>query len=296
MRQTGRNLFALMVLAAGAAEGAGLSADATRAWDGYLQAAQEKMDARLRPGSCFLWAEESDGRMQELREGEIVVAPGSDQNPKRIPGGLIHHWIGAVFVPGVSLDELLATVRDYSRYGKFYPSVVSAKLVSRSGPVDRLTTIEKHKAMFSNIALDADFTATYKDAGHGRAYNISHGTRLQEIENYGDGKQRELPPDASKAYLWRLDTITRYEQRDGGVYMEIEAFALSRDIPASLRWLVDKFVRQAAQGAMATTLRQTRDAVMKDSSVAREKSFAPVKPPQQAAESKSARASGLSIR
>jgi len=271
MRQGGRSLFALMILAAGAADGAGLNPDAVRAWEGYLEAAHQSMDARLRPNACFLWAEEREGRMERLRNGEIVVAPGSGQNPKRVPGGLIHHWVGAVFVPGVSLEDLLTTVRDYERYGKFYPSVVSARLISRLGPVDRLTTIEKHRAMFSIIALDADFTATYKDAGPGRAYNISHGTRLQQIENYDDARQHKLPPDAAKAYLWRLETITRYETRDGGVYMEIEAFALSRDIPAGLRWLVDRFVRQAAQGAMATTLRETRDAVMQDSAVAREK-------------------------
>lgn len=282
MLATGRNLFALMVLAAGAGKAAGLNSDVHSAWDRYLEAAQAKMNARLRSGGCFLQAEENAGQMQRLKNGEIVVAPGADQNPKRIPGALIHHWIGAVFVPGVTLDELLATVRDYTQYGKFYPSVVSAKLVNRSGPIDRVTTIEKHKAMFSNIALDADFTATYNELGNGRAYNISHGTRLQQIDNFGDGKQRELPPDASRAYLWRLDTITRYEERDGGVYMEIEAFALSRDIPASLRWLVERFVRQAAASAMATTLRQTRDAAMEESAVAREKSSAPIKLPRQA--------------
>ncbi len=271
MLESGRSLFALMVLAAGVAEGAGLNSQIVKAWDGYLDAAHDKMNARLGPDGCFLWAEEREGRMQRLRDGEILVAPGSDQNPRRVPGGLIHDWIGAVFVPGVSLEDLLGTVRDYNRYGRFYPSVVSAKLLIRSGPVDRLTTIERHRAMFSNIALDGDFTATYKDAGHGRAYNISHGTRLQQIENYGDAKQRELPPDAPKAYLWRLHSITRYEERDGGVYLEIEAFALSRDIPASLQWLVDMFVRQSARGAMAATLRLTRDAVMEDSVVAREK-------------------------
>jgi len=283
MREAGRSLFALMILGAGAAAGAGLNSDVLRAWDRYLEAAHQNMDARLGPNTCFLWAEEREGRMERLRNGEILVAPGSDQNPKRVSGGLIHHWIGAVFVPGVSLEDLLATLRDYSRYGKFYPSVVSARLLTRSGPVDRLTTIEKHRAMFSNIALDGDFTATYRDAGHGRAYNISHSTRLQQIENYGDAKQRELPPDAPKAYLWRLDSITRYEERDGGVYLEIEAFALSRDIPASLQWLVDIFVRQAARGAMAATLRLTRDAVTEDSAVAREKSAAPVKLPAHAA-------------
>ena len=30
-----------------------------------------------------------------------------------MPGGLIHHWIGAVFVPNVKLDDVFDVTRDY---------------------------------------------------------------------------------------------------------------------------------------------------------------------------------------
>ena len=29
------------------------------------------------------------------------------QNPKKVSGGLIHDWMGAVFVPNLKLDDIL---------------------------------------------------------------------------------------------------------------------------------------------------------------------------------------------
>jgi hypothetical protein len=116
--------------------------------------------------------------------------------------------------------------------------------------------------MFSHFALAATFVATYQEMGS-RAYSTSRTTKLQQVEDYGDPKQVELEPDAPSAYIWRLSSVTRYEQRDGGVYLEIEGMALSRTIPAGLGWVVSPFVRHAAEETMEAALRQTRDAVEK---------------------------------
>lgn len=262
MSRGGRS-FALLLLAFGAAAAADLNPQTEQAWNGYVASVRARMDARLGPTACFLWAEEDAGRLQRLRAGDILVAP-ADPTPWRVPGGLIHHWLGAVFIPGVTLDEVLSTLRNYSRYPQYYPSVVSSKLLARDGPTDWFTSMERHQAMFSRIALDASFTSTYTDAGAKRAYSTSSTTRLQQIQNYGGREQHELAPDAAKAYMWRLSTISRYLERDGGVYVELEGMVLSRDIPASLRWLVAHFVREAAANTMAGSLRQTRDAVLAD--------------------------------
>ena len=45
--------------------------------------------------------------------------------------------------------------------------------------------------------------------------------------------------------------------RDGGVYLELETIGLSRDMPASLRWLVKSIVRRVSRWSLSTTLRQT---------------------------------------
>jgi hypothetical protein len=35
--------------------------------------------------------------------------------------------------------------------------------------------------------------------------------------------------------VWKVMSITRYMEREGGVYLELETIGLSREIPPSLR-------------------------------------------------------------
>ena len=52
-----------------------------------------------------------------------------------------------------------------------------------------------------------------------------------------------------------------FEGYDGGVLIENESIALSRDIPASIRWLLNPIVNHLPRNSISTALRQTRDAV-----------------------------------
>jgi hypothetical protein len=45
------------------------------------------------------------------------------------------------------------------------------------------------------------------------------------------------------------------------VYLEIEAIALTRDIPLSVFWLVNPAVHRLSMSSLTVTLRQTRQAV-----------------------------------
>jgi hypothetical protein len=58
-----------------------------------------------------------------------------------------------------------------------------------------------------------------------------------------------------------MHSIASYEERDGGGYLELEALALTRDIPASLRALVRPAVNHLSISSLSATLRQTREAV-----------------------------------
>jgi hypothetical protein len=84
---------------------------------------------------------------------------------------------------------------------------------------------------------------------------------VQEIEHYGQANEQELPPNQGSGYVWRLYSVARFEQRDGGTYVEVEAIALSRDIPIALRWLVNPIVRRVSKNSMLVSLQQMREAV-----------------------------------
>ena len=51
--------------------------------------------------------------------------------------------------------------------------------------------------------------------------------------------------------------------RDGGVYAELEAIVLSRDVPAYIRWLVNSIGSRLSRNSILTSLEQTREAVRK---------------------------------
>ncbi len=232
------------------------------AWDDYVRAANASMRERLRPDRSFLWIDEHPRLAQQLRSGNLVIAPAGDANPKHVPYGLIHHWIGAIFLPNARLSGVLSVVRDYDHYRDYYPSaVLASKCLGQSGAGDQFSLLLISKAALAKTAISSQDQAVYYELDPRRWYSVSSTTRVQEFEYYGGPDQRTLPPDQGHGYLWRLYGIARYEQRDGGVYLEMEAMALSRDIPAPVRWFVDPLVRRLARDSIATTLRRTSEAV-----------------------------------
>jgi hypothetical protein len=84
---------------------------------------------------------------------------------------------------------------------------------------------------------------------------------VQEIQHYAQANEQELPPNQGSGYIWSLYSIARFEQRDGGTYVEVEAIALSRDIPTAVRWLVNPIVRRVSRNSMLISLEQTKEAV-----------------------------------
>jgi hypothetical protein len=252
---------------------ASLEPAASKAWDDYVNSAKMRMEQRLAPGETFLWVEEAPDRLARVRAGEIVVSPAGPENPKRVPAGLIHDWIGAAFIPHVKLTDVLHVVRDYARYKESYqPSVLDSKVIATGDSKDRFSMLLMNRALFLKTALDTDYEATFVPVDDRRLYSVSRTTRVQEIEEYGAPGQHPLPEGVGHGLIWRLFSITRYVERDGGVYIELEVIGLSRDIPVSVRWLVEPIVRRVSRSSLSTSLRQTENAVRMQAELAHRKS------------------------
>ncbi len=243
-------------------QAASLKADTVAAWDAYVQSVNASLQARLRPGGSFLWTDEDPERGAKVRGSEIVVGPAPGPNPLKVSGGLIHHWIGAAFLRGAKLSGILDVTRDYGRYKEFYgPSVVESKALARGASEDRFSMLLMNKAFFLKMAVDADYRATNVRLDDRRFYSIARTTRLQEIEDYGLAGERRLPEGDGGGYLWKLLCVERLEQRDGGVYIEMEAVALSREIPGAIHLVVDPIVRRVSRSSLLASIKQTEDAV-----------------------------------
>lgn len=255
-------LATLLFLAASVASKASqLNPETSSAWNEYIQAQTARV-AETCHNRLFLWSDQSPDRIRRLREGEVVVAP-MGENPKAVPHGMIHHWIGVVFLPGANLNDVLAVVRDYDKYQKFYaPNVVESRLLQRGSTEDAFSLRMLNKAVVTKFALDAEFQTSYTQLDENRWYSVGYSTRIREVEDYGQPNQYELPPDTGRGFIWRLYNIARFEQRDGGVYVELEAVALSREVPGALRWVINPVVRRASKGSMLVSLQKTQEAVL----------------------------------
>ncbi len=179
-----------------------------------------------------------------------------------MPGGLIHHWIGAVFIPGATLTSLRAIFRDYESYKEYYkPVVADSKRLPCNGADERFSMIWQHRVLFVSAAIEGQYQIHHVEVDPRRGYSIATTTQMREIESYGQPDERYLAPGQGNGFIWRMHSIARYEERGGGVYLEVEAIALTREIPGSLRWLVSPIVNHLSINSLTTTLQQTRHAV-----------------------------------
>jgi hypothetical protein len=241
-------------------EGAELKKDTQQAWDAYIQMANSQMVDRTH--GPFLWIDEVPARSHNVHDGKILVSPIGRQNPKPVPSGLIHDWIGAAFIPEARLEDVLSAARDYGHYKEFYkPSVIDSKSLGTAGACDKYLMLLANHEGVTSTALKGEYEACYHRLDDRRCYSIAHATRMQEIRHYAEVGAQELPSDQGSGYIWRIYSVTRFEERDGGVYVELEVIVLSRDIPVAVRWMVIPIVNRFSKNAMLTSLRQLEEAV-----------------------------------
>ena len=239
-----------------------LKPETLKAWEDHEHAAIDAMQHRLHDGASFLRIDHDPDRLARVRAGEIVAWQGCEADPKQVPSGLIHDWMGAGFIPNARIVDVLAVVRDYRRYKEIYkPGIVDTQLLKRVDNEDHFSIVMRNLNFFTKTALEAEFESTYTQLDESRWYSMTRATRLQEIDNYGQPGERKLLPDRGHGYIWRMTSLSQMEERDGGVYVEEEVMALSRDVPGAVRWMAGPIIRRVAKESTAESIGRTRAAV-----------------------------------
>jgi hypothetical protein len=231
-----------------------------QAFDRYIQATEARLERQVN-GGTFLWVDETAARRDQARQGEVVVAPWTGHGEVHVPDGLIHDWIGAVFIPGATLGRALAMLQNYDDHHNIYqPEVIGSKTLSRQGDHFRIhLRLLKKKVL--TVVLATEHDAQYFPLEGGRCHSRSRSTRIAEVVNAGKPGERELPPGNDHGFLWRLNSYWRFQERDGGVWVECQAVSLTRAVPTGLGWLIDPIIRQLPRESLGNTLRATRAAV-----------------------------------
>ena len=246
-----------------------LRSETIAAFDRYVRLTGERNETELKRGSALLWidslapAQRTEAYVA-LKRGEVQIQQLStleNGKPMVCPGGMIHHWVGLVYIPGVKLDDVLAVLEDYDHQSTYYsPDVERSKIESHDGDHFRVfLRFRRHKVI--TVVLNTEHDVHYFHDAPGRAHSRSSAVRIAEVENPGKNDEREKQPGDDGGYLWRMETWWRMQERDGGVYVQSEVASLTRDIPTGLGWLVGPFVTSIPKETLVFTLDATRRAV-----------------------------------
>jgi len=253
----------LGVLSASCARAVALKPETVQAFDRYIRETEARLERRLAPGGRFLWVDEEKPRADRVLQGQLAIENRSGSDTIAVPGGLIHDWIGAVFIPGVTLGKTLALIQDYDHNQDDYkPEVLASRLVSRHGN-DFQVYLRLMKRKVITVVLDTDYDVRYFPLDGGRCHSRAYSTRIAEVRNAGQRDERILPAGQDEGFLWRLYSYWRFQERDGGVYVECEAISLTRAIPAGLGWLIEPIITTLPRESLANTLRETRAALQR---------------------------------
>ena len=251
-------LFVLLTSAVAAAD---LQPKTVAAFDRYVRATEAQMAVEPFLRIDGLGEAEREEKLAEVRRGEVYIERLSTREadkPIDVPGGLIHHWLGAVFVPDATLDQALDLLQDYDRHADIYrPAIARSKLLSRDGDVFRMDLRFYMKKVIT-VVVNTENEARFMRLGPGRAQSRIYSLRIAEVADPGTPQEREHPVGRDGGYLWRLYTYWRFLERDGGTYVQCEAISLTRGIPRMLGWLIGPFVTSIPRESLLFTLDTTR--------------------------------------
>jgi hypothetical protein len=241
------------------------------AFDGYVQCTEARINGEVSQTDKFLYV---DGLPQArrpqvldaLKRGEIFMerlqtldASGQEIT---VPDAIIHHWLGAVFVPGADLQQTIALMQDYNRHQDIYkPEVVRSRLLTHQGN-DFTIYYRLRKRKVITVTLNTNHDVHYFPVDSTRWYSRSYSTRIAEVENADTPNEREKPVGHDEGFLWRINSYWKFEQKDGGVYIECESISLTRDIPTGLGWLIKPFVTSIPKESLEMTMGSTRSALV----------------------------------
>jgi len=220
--------------------------ETVEAFDAYIREAEAAMEHSLTSGA-FLWSDRNPERTQQVQKGQVVAQFWAGQAPSNVPNGLIHDWIGATLVTGTTVQNTLELIQDYDNHKNIYkPEVIASKLISHHEN-DFKIYLRLLKRKIITVVLDTDHDVHYRSIDQSRWVCHSYTPRVAEVQDAGSAKEMILPPDTGYGFLWRLYSYWRFQERQGGVYIECRAISLTRDVPFGLGWAINRLSRNSPE-------------------------------------------------
>jgi len=240
---------------------------ATAAFNVYIAAVEERLVQQHQSPNRFLapYGDNASSTEKRLRNGEPVIERVTEQiSPSAnaaLAGAMLHHWRGTAFVPGAKAADFERLMRGFNSYPQhFAPQVVQAKVCAQQGDHIKAWMRIRQKHVIT-VVMDTTYDVTFGQLDPRHGYSISRSTRVDEIASPGTRAEHPLSVSEEHGFLWRLNTYWTYEERDGGLYLQIEAVSLTRSIPSGLGWVIGPYVESIPRESLEFTLNAASRAI-----------------------------------
>jgi hypothetical protein len=223
-----------------------LRSDTVARWDKYVQRVEPKI-----AGAPML---DVFGNRPTLTD----LNPRGDDQGQDVPGGYIHHWIGAVRIPDTTVASVRATLENYERYPQVYSpdlKLASATKESAQSGLEKydVRLVTEQTQGLLHFAFDIHSHVTFRTAGE---YTMveSRSYLIRESDS-GHAPYTDLLPEGDDhGVLWRLHSYWRLRQVGSSVYAECQVISLSRKPLFGTTGLV----KDRARDSLESTLQKTR--------------------------------------
>ncbi|HTV09047.1 MAG TPA: hypothetical protein VMD97_08410 [Candidatus Aquilonibacter sp.] len=225
---------------------------AVAAFNTYAASVESRLAQRHRFPDTFLVLPSDDAARARLRSGQLLIEKITTPT---IPGALLHHWRATAFVPGATPAEFERLLQNFSAYPTYFaPQIVSSTVLSHT-PEDTLLRLRTRQHHVITVVLDTTCDVTFAALDSTDGYSVSRSTRIDQIT------PTPSSPDQDDGFLYRLNTYWTWEQRDGGLYFQIESISLTRSIPRGLAWAVQPYLESIPRESLVFTLTSARTAL-----------------------------------
>lgn len=219
-------------------DAARLHPETAAAWERYVHDTEQRREREIAGGRRLASAS---------RAGTVAVV--EPMGTIEVPSGLVHHWRGRIFIPGVTLDDVLRHAHTAPRQS----DVITSKVLEDRGDSLRLFMKLTRREIIT-VTYNTEHLVEFRTLGSGRAASRSVATRIAELRDANTPGEREKPIGDDLGLLWRLNAYWLYEEVEDGVWVECESLSLSRGIPFLLKPFASGTVARVARESMQRTL------------------------------------------
>jgi hypothetical protein len=224
----------------------------------YVGAVEARLAAQHQQNAVVVWA--SPGVQSRVHGGELVIENLTPATTN-LPGAMLHDWRGTAFVPDTTAADFERLMRDFAAYpGVYTPQVISAKVLSQQGDRYQVKLRVRQKHVIT-VVMDTTYDVIFGRLDARDGWSNSRSARIDEIDHAGTKNEHVLSLADQHGILWRLNTYWSYEEREGGLYIQVESVSLTRSIPSGLGWIIRPFVESVPRESLNFTLRATSNAL-----------------------------------